>query len=339
MRDRVLFDKIKGLNKLILPLDLVQRPSPISNIEKLAELWSLDSLHIKRDDLLSPIYGGSKSRMIEYFLGQAKAQGKTSVASMGPFISHQLLGIGAYAKVLGMECRGTLVTQPDNDEIERYMELYAKADIKTIRCNKYYHVPLAYIKTRWGKKNSFWVPPGGNDSLGVLALVDAAFEFAAQIKKGEVPMPQDIVVPTGTCATAAGLYLGFSMLNLPIRIVAVRVVPMLWTSSKKLLRTAKKGLKVLREAGFEDEVKWGELLWVNDHADPGYGLSNKLADAAMADVENHGDFRTETTYTGKTLGIFKNETLKGRKVVFWNTYSAVDPNYKVQNDGKDGEKL
>lgn len=327
---RKLFDKIKGLDQLIVPLDLIQRPSPITEGKELAKLWSLESLHIKRDDLLSPIYGGSKSRMIEYFLGKAKAQGNTSIGSMGPFVSHQMLGIGVYAKVIGMECRGVLVTQPKSEEIERYEELYASADIKTIRCNKYYHVPFAYIKTRWGKKNTFWIPPGGNDSLGVLALVDAAFEFAKQIKEGKVPMPDDIVVPTGTCATAAGLYLGFSILNLPIRIVAVRVVPMLWTSPKKLLKTAKKGLKVLNEAGFNDIVKWGELLWVNDHAEPGYGLSNKLAEAAMVDIEKKGDFRTEITYTGKTLGIFKTDTLKGRKVVFWNTYSAVDPNFKTQ---------
>ena len=138
-------------------------------------------------------------------------------------------------------------------------------------------------------------------------------------------MPQDVVVPTGTCATVAGLYLGFSILQLPIRVVAVRMVPMLWTNSNKLKKTALKGLKILRQAGFKEKVNWGELLWVNDHADPGYGLSNPLAEQAMEDVKQHGTFRTEITYTGKTLALFKTKTLVNRKVVFWNTYSAVDP--------------
>lgn len=328
---RLLFEKVKGLNQLVCPLDLVNKPSPITESRELANIWSLASFHIKRDDLISPIYGGSKSRMMEYFLGKAVAQKNTSVASMGPFVSHQLLGLGVFAKTIGLECRGVVVTQPENEDVKKYKKLYNEVGIETIRCHKYYHVPWAYIRTRWKKKNTSWVPPGGNDSLGVLALVEAAFEFAKQIEEGEIPMPDDIVVPTGTCATVAGLYLGFSILNLPIRIVAVRVVPMLWTSSKKLIKTAKKGLKVLRKAGFEEEVNWGELLWVNDHAEPGYGLLNKKAEDAMADVKEKGDFRTEVAYTGKTLGIFKNETLQGRKVVFWNTYSAIDPSFKVKN--------
>lgn len=330
---RGLFTHIKALDKFVTPLNLLQRPSAISEEKELAETWSLASLHVKRDDLLSPIYGGSKSRMIEYFLGRAKMQQKETVATMGPLVSHQMLGIGAHAKVLGMECKGVLAPQPFNEEIEKYKAYYNTAEINTIRCKHYINIPLAYFKTRWGSKNTFWVPPGGNDPYGVLALVDAVFEFAKQIEDGEIPMPQDIVIATGTCATAAGLYLGISMLKLPIRIVAVRVVPMLWTSSNKLIKTAKKGLKVLREAGFKEEIEWGELLWVNDHAAPGYGISNPAADEAMEDVRKYSNFRTEITYTGKSLAVFKTDTLKNRRVVFWNTYSAVEPNFDKTNDG------
>lgn len=321
----MLFNEVRGLSQLVKPLDFLHRPSPITEEKRLCALWDLKTLHIKRDDLLSTVYGGSKTRMLEYFFGRAKMQGKNTVASMGPYVSHQMLGIGTYAKELGMDCRGILAPQPDHEEIQRYKTYYDHAGIQSFRCKNYFQIPVSYIKARWGKRNTYWIPPGGNDPYGVLALVDAAFEFAEQINSGLIPMPQDVVVPTGTCATAAGLYLGFSMLKLPIRVVAVRMVPMLWTSSKKLINTAKKGLKVLRQAGYQEKINWGELLWVNDHAYPGYGLSNDIAEEAMAEVRSYGNFRTELTYTGKSLAIFKGDLLRNRKVVFWNTYSAVDP--------------
>ncbi|GGH14307.1 pyridoxal-phosphate dependent enzyme [Mucilaginibacter phyllosphaerae] len=330
---RALFKHMPGLSSIVQPLDILQLPSPVKEEKELAALWSLQSLHVKRDDLVCDIYGGSKARMLEYFFARAQAQKKDAVASMGPYVSHQFLGISAFAKALGYRSLGVLAPQPAHQEIDHYKEMYEQAGASTIRCKHYINIPSAYLKTRlngFPGKLPYWIPAGGNSAYGVIALVDAAFEFVRQVKEGILPMPQDIVVPTGTCATAAGLYLGFSILKFPVRLVAVRMVPMTWTSAAKLKTTAKKGLALLRKAGFKDEVQWGELLWLNDYAGPGYGEINPLASAAMGDVQQHGSFRTEITYTGKTLAVFKNPLLHSRRVVFWNTYSAINPGEKLE---------
>lgn len=45
----------------------------------------------------------------------------------------------------------------------------------------------------------------------------------------------------------------------------------------------------------------------------------------MADVDAVGCFRTEGTYTSKALGFLASGSLRDRRVLFWTTYSAVDP--------------
>ena len=138
-------------------------------------------------------------------------------------------------------------------------------------------------------------------------------------------MPDDVVVATGTCATAAGLLLGFAIAGLKVRVVAVRMVPKIVTGPRKMRRLAEQTLELLRKHGFDGPVNWGESLWVDAHAGPGYGLDNALGKQAADDVAASGYFRTETTYTGKTLGLLASKALAGRRVLFWNTCSAVDP--------------
>ncbi len=156
--------------------------------------------------------------------------------------------------------------------------------------------------------------------------MEGALEVARAVRQGEIQKPDDVVVATGTCATAAGLYLGFAMARLPVRLVAVRVVPMIVSGPGKMKGMANKALKLLRQLGYTEEPQWGDLLWVNDCAAPGYSMANEQAHTAMADVRQGGDFRTDVAYTGKTLGIFRTNVLQGgRRVLFWNTLSGVDP--------------
>ena len=84
-------------------------------------------------------------------------------------------------------------------------------------------------------------------------------------------------------------------------------------------------LALLRQAGYTKEPQFGEILWVDEFAAPGYGQSNADADEAAREVAEVSNFRTETTYISKTLAMFRKQTLQGRRVLFWNTYSAVDP--------------
>ncbi len=103
------------------------------------------------------------------------------------------------------------------------------------------------------------------------------------------------------------------------------MVPMLITGPGKMRKLAQRTLALLRQAGYREQIDLGEILWLDQFAGPGYGQPNPQSDQAARDVAELGNFRTETTYLSKTLALFQQEHLQGRRVLFWNTYSAVDP--------------
>jgi D-cysteine desulfhydrase len=328
MRERQLFTLVPSLRQTLPVADFAELPTPISHEAELAARWGLSSLHVKRDDLTSPFYGGSKVRNLELFLGRALAAGVDGVATMGPHGSHQALATAVFARRFGLRTRALLVPQERVREAELNERLLPALGADVIRCRTFAEVPLQYVRARMkklGRMRPHWIPPGAADDLGVLALVEGAFELARDIERGVLPMPDDLVVPTGTCATAAGLYLGLSMLRLPVRLVAVRVVPKLITGPGKLLRMANRALALLRRNGYADEVRLGSLQWVDDMAAPGYARPNAWTAPAATDVAAAADFRTDLTYTAKCLGLLARGTLRGRRILFWNTYSAVDP--------------
>ena len=328
MRRRLLTQLVPDLDALVRPLDLLAGPTPITQAPELARVWGQSSLWIKRDDLTNPIYGGSKVRNLEFFLGQARGQGATGVITMGPYGSHQVLATAVFGHLSGFRTRAVLTPQPDVAEIALNRRLLPQLDMETLRCGSFAAVPFAVLKgrlTELGGRKPYWIPPGSNHPLGVMGVIEGALEVAQAIKAGDVPMPDDVVVPTGTCATAAGVYLGFALANLPVRVVAVRMVPMIVTGPRKMRRMAEKTDAILRSHGLTASARWGDVLWIDDYAGPGYGLTNPRAERAERDVAAHEGFRTETTYTAKTLALLASGGLQNRKVLFWNTFSALEP--------------
>jgi D-cysteine desulfhydrase len=336
-RSRELFERAPGLLSVVRPLDLAELPTPITEEPLLAKTWGLASLHVKRDDLTSPVYGGSKLRSLEYFFGRARAAGASGVATMGPLGSHQVLATAVYARRIGLRSRSLLVPQPPVHEAELNARTLPSFGMEVVRCRNFFQVPFAYLRVRLtplGGRRPFWIPPGSADPLGVLGVVEGALEVAQAVRRGDLQMPDDVVVATGTCATAAGLYLGFAIARLPVRVVAVRVVPLIITGSLKLKRMARRTLRILRRAGYAEEVRWGPVLWVNSMAGPGYSQPNPRSLAAMEDVARQGGFRTEVAYTGKTVALFRTDALRGRRVLFWNTFSAVEPALPVSDGAR-----
>ncbi|MDE2427615.1 MAG: pyridoxal-phosphate dependent enzyme [Burkholderiales bacterium] len=325
---RLLSTMVPGLESLIRPVDLVVRPTPLTQEKSLAERWDLQELWIKRDDLSSPVYGGSKVRNLEYFFGDALAKGADCVATMGPLGSHQVLATATFGRLHGLHTRALLTPQPNVHEAALNQRLLPSLNMEFIRCERFIDVPLGFLRIRYRRhqdKRPYWIPPGSHHPIGVLGVIEGALEIVASIRNGELRQPDDIVVPTGTCATAAGLWLGLAMADMPIRIVAVRMVPMMITGISKMKKLAMKTLEMLRRAGYRGQPKFGEILWIDEFAAPGYGQTNAGAEQAARDVAECSDFRTETTYIAKTLAMFRAKNLAGRRVLFWNTYSAVDP--------------
>jgi D-cysteine desulfhydrase len=118
MSRRLLHELAPGLDGFVSPVDLVQRPTPVIEEAALAARWGQAELWVKRDDLTNPLYGGSKVRNLEFFLGRARKLGVEAVATMGPYGSHQVLATAVFGRQQGFLTRGLLTPQAAVREID-----------------------------------------------------------------------------------------------------------------------------------------------------------------------------------------------------------------------------
>ena len=63
-------------------IDILSGPTPLEPAVELSKQLGID-LHIKRDDLAGPSFGGNKSRQLEYYFGAALAQDSDTILITG----------------------------------------------------------------------------------------------------------------------------------------------------------------------------------------------------------------------------------------------------------------
>src|SRR3546814_5504354 len=109
---------VPDLDGFVRPLDLVARPTPVTEAPALARHWGQAALWVKRDDLSNSLYGGSKVRNLEFFLGQARAAGAPGVVTMGPYGSHQVLATAVFGRLAGFRTRALLTPRSEEHTSE-----------------------------------------------------------------------------------------------------------------------------------------------------------------------------------------------------------------------------
>jgi D-cysteine desulfhydrase len=303
-------------------LMLAELPTPVSAEDSLASRFGLASLHVKRDDLTSALFGGTKVRGLEFFMGAAVRRGADAVVTLGSEGSNHVVATATFAREVGVKARLVLFPFPDRAyadlNVARLLAL--GADVRRSGWLGVLPALWAARSSRAGRRAS-WIAPGGSSALGVLGAAEGALELAAAWEAGECPTPEDVVVAAGSCGTAAGLLLGFAISRAPVRLVAVRVVPRIVASRGRIMRLFDQGLGALRAAGFAGEAAPGALDVVHSAVGAGYGKPTDAATDAVKVVASAG-IRAETTYTGKCWGHVLGGAFRGRRVLFWNTFGG-----------------
>jgi D-cysteine desulfhydrase len=183
-----------------------------------------------------------------------------------------------------------------------------------------------------GGDRPFIVPTGGTSALGCLGYVEAALELAEQVHAHELPEPDSIFVPLGSGGTVAGLLLGLKLAGLRSRVVGVLVTDILPPSEARLVRIARACWKRMRGAEPavpEIDLRREGLTIVPGFVGRGYGAPTEEAGQALRAVESTEGIQLETTYTGKCMAALlrlgREEPYRGQNLLFWDTYSSIDP--------------
>jgi D-cysteine desulfhydrase len=319
-----LFEAYPQLIDRIPWLPLGRFPTPVQPLDIGPNIF------IKRDDLSAQPYGGNKVRKLEFLLAHARQRGARRLITVGAAGSHHALATTIYGKQLGFDVSLVLFPQPLTPHVRDILLLDAAfgAELRFTRRMETVPAALFAATMRYRRDRAIVIPPGGSDAVGTLGYVNAALELVQQVKRGDLPSPDSIVVAAGTLGTVAGLALGFAIADMPIAITAARITSRIVTNERVLLRLIRGAEDVLRRAGLPGtyaQRAFDSVALRHEFIGRGYGLSTAAAEQAN-DVFQAIGIHLDTTYTAKAAAALLHEAAGAHgRVLFWHTLSAAEP--------------
>lgn len=304
---------------------LLAAPTPVQPLEA--------GVHVKRDDLAAPDFGGNKIRKLDFLLADAQARGARELLTFGYAGSNFVAATAWHGRRLGLRTIAYLLPQPPHD--------YAATNLATaLAAGAELHVHAgagrigfaAFLRSAAGLLRAgrppTWVPPGGSSPLGVAGFVNAAFELKAQVQAGVLPEPDVVYVAFSSMGTVAGLALGCELARLRARIEAIQVAGeryASWAKLERLLAGTEAWLRRL-EPGLPAVRPLERVRVRTEFLGSGYAQPLPEAAATAARFLAAGGARVDPTYTGKALAALHHDLdvgrLRGKAVLYWHTLSA-----------------
>lgn len=324
-------------------LRLATLPTPVERASWLdgphSEVW------IKRDDLSSPVYGGSKVRKLEWILANPPFHGREPIVSMGGIGSHHLLALALFLREQGRELHALMFETRPTPHILEDLAVMVSIGVNMWHVKTRAALPWAmarYYALARPQRIGRYMAAGASTALGCLGFVEAAFELAQQIKAGEVPRPDRIYITGGSAGTSAGLTLGLALAGVRTHVHIVSSVER-WAFNDWLFRNKMNAAwTLLRAHGMAGPRRVETLLRSNgvtyaidaEHVGAGYGEPTAEAEEAVALGAAHG-LALETTYTAKCVAALRRQEREQKgTALFWTTHagndlsSLIDPSWR-----------
>jgi D-cysteine desulfhydrase len=310
-------------------------PTPLQRLERLGNDIGASRLFIKRDDLSGTVYGGNKTRKLEFLLGDALRRGAKEVLTFGYAGSNHCLATAVYARMLGMRSISMLMPQPNAPYVSRNLlmshhegaELHLHRNMPWLIFGTLCQLSLHGLRHR---RVPSIIPPGGSTPPGVVGFVNAALELKEQIVRGEAPQPDRIYVAAGTMGTAAGLMLGLRAADLVSKVAAVAVAGERHVNARGMLRLIRRTedlLCSLAPSFPRCGLTEADIDVRHGFAGQGYGTFTEEVVEAVVRMERSEGIKLEGTYTGKALAALIHDVKQqgdGSTILFWNTYNSRD---------------
>ncbi len=327
----VLFERYPGLDR-----NIPWRPlgTSVTRVERLSCLGH-ENLWIKRDDTLSPHYGGNKVRKLEFILGDAMQKGAKCIVTLGGIGTNHGLATAIFCHRLGIACTLILFDQQVTPFVRHNLRLFYHYGAEIIYRPGMVHAGLHYyLLNRLRHPSAYFLPAGGSSLIGTLGFVNAAFELVRQVEAGEMPRPDYIFCATASNGTLAGLALGFALAGFKTTVVGVRVgvdrVGPIQFNTPEAAAAVMKGTYDLMKKNWRDipglEIK--PPLMLNGYVGAGYGIPTEKGLKAVEQFREETGIKLEPVYTGKTCAAvldFVNDSSHAQDtVLFWNTFSSLD---------------
>jgi D-cysteine desulfhydrase len=327
-RELPLFAEFPDLARAVPWRPLAHGPTAVEPCE-LPSIGRAGIFH-KRDDRVSPLYGGNKIRRFEFLLADAERRGARTLVTVGGLASTQVMATILFGRHLGFEVRAALFDQPVTAFARRALLTDVAGGGKITHGGGYVGTTLGAIAAYRGAERPYLVLPGASNPLANLGYVDAMLELGEQVRRGEAPRPDVIVVPSGSAGTLAGLAVGASILRWPTLLVGVRIADLVACNRVTVRLLIEATARYLhKRSGRATRHALGDVRVALHHGaiGPGYGHPTPEAIAAVPEVERLIGVPGEITYSGKGLvGLAAVAREHPRAtILYWHTLSSARP--------------
>lgn len=297
-------------------------PTPLHRLDRLSEELGVN-LWIKRDDFTgSNLFGGNKTRKLEFLIGHAREIGAEYVITYGATQSnHVMQTVWSAAKngIKPIAYLAAMVT-PDMDDLKGNMLL-----------DKIYGAELNVIYPEEGEsfedaeRRSFVVgrehadrlnseghvcydiPMGGANEYGSLGYINGMVELKKQLPFS----PKYIYHATGSGGTMAGIVAGKKLLGMDVEVHSMLTIPMEDTTDyvengKKLANDA------LALIGVEALAETDDFIVDASHAGDDYEVPSEEGSEAIKLLARKEGILVDPVYTGKAFAGLLADIREGR---------------------------
>lgn len=180
-------------------LNVLNIPSPISEIDISSFVGFEKKIHLKRDDLIHPIISGNKWRKLKHNLRYAQSLAHDTILTFGGAYSNHIAATAYAAKVHGLNCIGVIRGEKVNNATLDFaktngmnLHFVSRDEYRLKKHSTYIHK----LETKFGR--FYLIPEGGANKLGV----EGSKEIIEEVKKYNYDL---IAIAAGTGTTAAGI--------------------------------------------------------------------------------------------------------------------------------------
>jgi 1-aminocyclopropane-1-carboxylate deaminase/D-cysteine desulfhydrase-like pyridoxal-dependent ACC family enzyme len=307
--------------------NLLRWPSPCHSLPRFsAALGGRVDVWIKREDLLPVAFGGNKLRNLEFLVGAALAEGADCLVTSGRRWSNHARLTAAAGAMAGLSVHLALSgppTDPPNPGVvlDRLLGATVHQAATADRVEREALVERVVADLRAEGRRPYLIGVGGSGVTGAVGQVMAAFELIEDAATMTV-MPDDLVIPSATGGTQAGLLAGLATAGVETRVRGFSVA----RRAGELAPTIGALLAELALVPGLASVTGQRIILDDSQLGPGYGIPTEAAREGTRLLATTEGILVDPIYTAKALAglisLVRGGELDGRTVVLWHAGGA-----------------
>ena len=310
-------------------------PTPLYRLDRMSEELGVN-LWVKRDDFTgSNLFGGNKTRKLEFLIGKALADGDEYVLTYGATQSNHAMQTTWAAVKNGLKPVLYLaaVVPPDKEDFKANLlldKIYGAEihivdlqDGETFEDAEYRSFDLGrehIQKLEAEGKKCMEIPMGGANEYGSLGYVNAMVELAEQMEAAGVHFDH-MYHSTGSGGTMAGITAGKKLLGMDMMVHSVSAMSVGEADSGAGEQDGSAGYRAgaaelangaLALIGEDALVTADDFFVDQNHYAPGYEMPSEEANAAIRMLAEKEGILTDPVYSGKAFSGLVSDVRNGR---------------------------